>query len=84
MSARAKPRLVEPSSPPVRGTNPIYERGLRLGAIGVRRDLADECQRGASIAKQRGDEGEYYRLHRIANQAEAEIVRLTNEIAGIR
>ena len=78
MSApRSKPRLVVPS--PIPGTTPAYARGIRLGAIRVRRDLADECHQRASIASELGDEGEYLRLHQIADRAERRIEELENE-----
>lgn len=85
MSARLpKPQLVVPTTRSIPGTTPAYARGIRLGAIRVRRALADECRRNACDAGLAGDLGEACRLHFVADQAEAEIERLSREIGEIR
>ena len=79
-----KPTLVLPASPALPGSTPAYARGIRLGAIRVRRDLADECRRIACDAGMAGDLGEAHRMHCEADLAEAEIERLAYEIGEIR
>lgn len=79
-----KPRLVIPESRPIPGTTPAYARGIRRGAIIVRRAQADECRRRACDAGLAGDDGRAFMLHCEADQAEAEIERLSKEIGEIR
>lgn len=81
--SRPAPKLVETihAKP---GTTPAYARGIRLGAIRVRRDLADECRRIACDAHLAGDLGQALCMHSEADQAEAEIERLSREIGEIR
>lgn len=80
----SKPQLVLPAVTAIPGTTPAYARGLRLDAIRVRRDLADECRRDACDAGLANDLGEACRLHGVADLAETEIQRLSREIGEIR
>lgn len=79
-----KPQLVIPAIAAIPGTTSAYARGLRLGAIRVRREVADECRRAACDAGLANDLGEACRLHGVADLAEAEIQRLSREIGEIR
>lgn len=79
-----KPQLVLPVVTLIPGTTPAYARGIRLGAIGVRRAVADECRRMACDAGLSGDLGEACRLHLEADRAENEIERLFKEVGDIR
>lgn len=64
---------LEPSSPD-------YERRLRLGAIRVRRDAADDARRRACDADLLGDLGTAYRLHVEADRHEDAITQYMLEI----